>query len=107
MLHEGDDHNELTIETRFEEPNLVEVAVRDSGTGILGENAGQLFDAFYTTKPDGMGMGLAISRSITESHGGRLWFTPNEDRGCTFRLAIPAARGEAIRGVRLADGASG
>ena len=79
--------------------------MRDSGTGVLPENADQVLDAFFTTKPDGMGMGLAISRSIIEAHGGRLWFAPNSDRGCTFRFAVPVVRDEPIRDVRRADAA--
>jgi PAS domain S-box-containing protein len=105
MSGESDDRRELTIETGVAGSNTVEVAVRDSGTGVRPENADQVFDAFFTTKPDGMGMGLAISRSIAEAHGGRLSFTPNSDRGCTFRFAVPVLRDEPVRDVRRAEGA--
>lgn len=67
----------------------VQVDVRDSGEGIDPAVEGSLFDAFRTTKADGMGMGLAISWSIIESHGGRLWFTPNDGPGVTFSFALP------------------
>jgi signal transduction histidine kinase len=65
------------------------VSVRDAGVGIDAHKMDQLFSAFYTTKPDGMGMGLSISRSIIEAHGGRLWATPNVDHGATFHFALP------------------
>ena len=67
------------------------VAVRDSGAGLGSVSLEHLFDAFYTTKPDGMGMGLAISRSIIEAHGGRLWAEPNQGPGATFSFSLPAA----------------
>jgi signal transduction histidine kinase len=66
------------------------VTVRDSGAGLSAGTADRLFDAFYTTKPSGMGMGLAVSRSIIESHGGRIWATPNTPRGAVFHFTLPA-----------------
>ena len=65
------------------------VSVSDTGVGLPAEKADQIFNAFFTTKPQGSGMGLAISRSIVESHGGRLWATPNDGRGATFSFTLP------------------
>jgi len=65
------------------------VAVRDSGLGLDGAQRENVFDAFHTTKPSALGMGLAISRSIVDAHGGRLWATPNEHHGETFRFTLP------------------
>jgi signal transduction histidine kinase len=79
----------LTIGTRRHDDRSVEVYVRDSGKGISEQEMDRLFEPFFTTKADGMGMGLAISRSIVRAHGGLLWVTPNEDRGCTFHFTIP------------------
>jgi two-component system, LuxR family, sensor kinase FixL len=67
----------------------VVVEVEDAGVGLREAEAGQLFDPFYTTKPGGLGMGLSISRSIIEGHGGRLWATANPDHGATFHFALP------------------
>ena len=67
------------------------VAVEDRGVGLGGLEPDRLFDAFYTTKPGGLGMGLSISRSIVEGHGGRLWATANPKHGATFHLALPGA----------------
>jgi signal transduction histidine kinase len=67
------------------------VTVRDSGVGLSPEYAEQLFEAFFTTKRHGLGMGLSISRTIIHAHGGRLWATPNLDRGATFQFTLPAA----------------
>ena len=67
------------------------LSVQDSGTGLKPEAMDQLFEAFYSTKPQGMGMGLAISRSIIEAHGGRLWAEPNQGPGATFLFSLPAA----------------
>jgi PAS domain S-box-containing protein len=72
-------------------PDAVVVAVRDTGSGLKPEDHERIFDAFYTTKPSGMGMGLAISRSIVEAHGGRLWATPDAAQGATFQLVLPVA----------------
>jgi two-component system sensor kinase FixL len=81
---------ELQINSGRRDSNGVLVAVRDSGKGLDPESLDHLFDAFFTTKPDGMGMGLAISRSIIESHGGRLWATPNAPQGAVFQFTLPA-----------------
>ena len=72
--------------------NTATVAVRDSGTGIAGDDLEKVFDAFWTTKSLGMGMGLAVCKSIIESYGGRIWVEPNKDRGVTFFFTLPLAR---------------
>ena len=71
-----------------DESQGVRVAVRDSGPGLDPKSLDHLFTAFYTTKPQGMGMGLAISRSIIEAHGGRLWAVPNDGPGATFQFTL-------------------
>jgi PAS domain S-box-containing protein len=80
---------ELVIRSQPGDDDHVVVAVQDAGVGIDAKKTDQLFSAFYTTKPDGMGMGLSISRSIIGAHGGRLWATPNPDHGATFHFALP------------------
>jgi predicted ATPase/signal transduction histidine kinase len=78
----------LTIKTERGESNKILVAVHDCGIGIDPGDIERVFAAFHTTKPDGMGMGLSISRSIVESHGGELWATPNDGPGVTFRFSL-------------------
>ena len=71
--------------------DLVELSVADLGSGIPAENCDRVFDAFFTTKPSGVGIGLAISRSIVEGHGGRLTLQANPVHGVTFRLTLPVS----------------
>jgi PAS domain S-box-containing protein len=85
-----DGNRELHISTVSIEPEGVCVAVRDTGHGPRPESLPRLFEPFYTTKPDGMGMGLSICRSIIEAHGGRLWATRCEPRGALFQFTVPA-----------------
>jgi predicted ATPase/signal transduction histidine kinase len=91
-----DGPRELLIGSSTDETQWVLVVVRDSGPGLDPKVLEHLFDPFYTTKPQGMGMGLAISRSIIEAHGGRLWARANDDRGATFRFTLPSG-GEEMR----------
>ena len=81
---------ELLITTGLAEASGVFVAVRDTGPGLALATVERLFEAFYTTKPNGLGMGLSICRSIIEAHGGRLWAEANEPRGAIFQLTLPA-----------------
>ena len=80
---------ELFITTAQAEPNGVLVAVKDSGPGVAPASLELLFAPFYTTKTDGLGMGLSICRSIIEAHGGRLWVTANQPRGAIFHFTVP------------------
>jgi PAS domain S-box-containing protein len=89
MAGAGDGPRELTIVSRINDANDVIVEVQDTGPGLDPEKLDRLFQSFYTTKPDGIGMGLAISRSIAEAHGGRLSATPNNSRGALFRFTLP------------------
>jgi signal transduction histidine kinase len=85
----------LTLDADSHSSHAVVFTVRDSGQGIGAPARQRIFDAFYTTKPDGLGLGLSISRSIVEAHGGRIWATPNADRGETFHFTIPTAESAA------------
>jgi signal transduction histidine kinase len=80
----------LRLRTGSRGPDEVLVAVEDAGVGLRPDDAARMFDAFFTTKKTGMGMGLAICRSIVESHGGRLWAMANPDHGATFQFVLPA-----------------
>jgi signal transduction histidine kinase len=80
---------ELLIKSQPHESGEVLVAVQDSGIGVDQQNMGRLFEPFYTTKPEGMGLGSRISRSIIEAHGGRLWATPNAGPGVTVQFTLP------------------
>ncbi len=80
---------QLVIKTERDEDDRVRLAVRDEGVGLDPQAMDKLFQAFYTTKNDGMGIGLSVSRSIIESHDGRLWATPNDGPGATFAFSIP------------------
>jgi C4-dicarboxylate-specific signal transduction histidine kinase len=79
----------LRIRTVGPKRGVVRVEIRDTGVGVDSEQAKHLFEAFFTTKPNGVGLGLAISRSIVEAHGGRLWATPNHGPGMTFQFTLP------------------
>ncbi len=81
----------LRVSSRPHGTDGILIAVADVGTGLDPEKADRIFDGFFTTKPEGMGMGLTISRSIVETHGGRLWALPNEPYGCLFQFTVPVA----------------
>jgi signal transduction histidine kinase len=83
-----DSGGELTVKSQLQDGQL-QFSVSDTGVGLPKEKMEEIFSAFYTTKPQGSGMGLAISRSIVESHGGRLWATANDGRGATFHCTLP------------------
>ena len=85
----GEGSRELLISTGKAEPEGVLVAVQDSGPGLAPASLERLFEAFYTTKPGGLGMGLSVCRSIIEAHGGRLWATANVPRGAVFQFTVP------------------
>lgn len=91
-----DGARELLINTRKTEAVGVLVSVRDSGSGLDPRSVDRLFEAFYTTKPSGLGMGLAICRSIIEAHGGRLWAKANEPKGAVFQFTLPAKANETV-----------
>jgi two-component system, LuxR family, sensor kinase FixL len=87
-----DRSRELIIRSQAEETDAIRVGVQDAGVGIDPQDMDRIFTAFFTTKPEGLGMGLAISRSIIEAHGGRLWATPNAGPGATFQFTLPPHR---------------
>ncbi len=84
-----DTGGELTVASKRSEDGQLLISVSDSGVGLSIDEAERIFDAFFTTKPQGTGMGLSISRRIIESHGGRLWASPNTGPGATFQFTLP------------------
>ena len=90
-LERTDRAEPIVVRTAGDGDGFIQVAVEDRGLGIPGEAAEHLFDPFFTSKPSGLGMGLAISRSIVTGHGGRIWWTPAEGGGTVFRFTLPAA----------------
>jgi signal transduction histidine kinase len=84
----------VTVKSQLGEDGQIEISVNDTGSVLLLGKADQIFDAFFTTKPHGSGMGLAISKSIVESHGGRIWANGDCGRGATFHFTLPAASAE-------------
>jgi signal transduction histidine kinase len=91
----GNEQRDVLVATARTDSNDVALTVRDTGTGLDPAKLEHIFDAFYTTKHEGMGMGLAVSRSIIEAHGGRLWAAPNEPRGAIFQFTLPSLHDEA------------
>jgi len=86
---ESSETRQIRIEVRRQDARTAEVVVSDSGPGVDSASAELIFDEFYTTKPQGLGLGLSISRSIVEAHGGRLWLDRSVHPTACFRLALP------------------
>ena len=84
---------QLLIKTETDDSENVQLTVRDTGIGFSANAANRIFESFYTTKDDGMGIGLSISRSIIDAHRGRLWATANDGPGCSFTFSIPQDQG--------------
>ena len=85
-----DSGGELMVRSQLQDSQVL-LSVSDTGVGLVPEKMEQIFSAFFTTKPQGSGMGLAISRSIVESHGGRLWARTDDGQGATFHFSLPVA----------------
>jgi signal transduction histidine kinase len=81
-------NGEMTIRTQLDGSNVL-VSISDTGVGLFGHNLDKIFESFFTTKSRGTGMGLSISRSIIEAHGGQLWATNNDARGAIFYFTLP------------------
>ena len=91
MATEAGSRREVEIQLTFEATGAM-ISVADDGPGLLEEDQYEVFEAFFTTKSQGLGMGLAICRSVVESHNGRIWFTPNQQRGTTFWVKLPKSQ---------------
>jgi len=96
MVAVDDRPRQLMIRTERDPGDRVRLTVKDAGEGLDSHTVDKLFEAFYTTKPSGMGIGLSVSRSIIESHHGRIWAEPNDGPGATFAFAIPCAVERAV-----------
>ena len=94
-METSDDSHEMVIRTSRKNPGAIRVEVKDSGCGIPAENMKKLFKHFFTSKPDGLGMGLSISRSIVEAHDGRLEVKNNPNGGATFYFTLPVGKKDA------------
>jgi two-component system, LuxR family, sensor kinase FixL len=90
---------QVVLQMEQDKAGAVRVAVRDRGIGVNGDSLDKIFQPFYTTKRDGLGMGLSISRSIIEDHGGRLWAENNSDRGVTFYFTVPVGEAGKAEGI--------
>jgi signal transduction histidine kinase len=95
MAEQAPDGRKLSVRTRASGAAAVEFAISDRGTGLPIGEENRIFDAFYTTKDDGIGLGLAISRSIIEAHGGQLAAAPNPECGVTMSFSLPTLRTKA------------
>ena len=104
MSEVNDRARDLTIRTGREDGDRVRVTVRDTGLGVDPRSMVKIFDAFYTTKSAGMGIGLSVSRSIVERHHGRLWVEPNDGQGAAFAFSIPCRPGSSEEGAPVLSG---
>jgi signal transduction histidine kinase len=93
MAEVADGERTIVVRSEVDGAEAVHVAVRDAGTGMRDGAHEEIFKPFYTTKPEGMGMGLSIAKSIIEAHGGTIWATNNPERGATFHFSLPAPGG--------------
>ena len=93
-MHDVDRPRQLTVKSQPAQNNELLMSVSDTGMGLPRHQADEIFNAFFTTKTHGTGMGLRISRSIIESHGGHLWAADNSPRGATFCFTLPAEAGQ-------------
>jgi signal transduction histidine kinase len=94
MERDVEQQHVLSVATKMDSDNVLRVSICDTGVGLDSANAERIFDAFYTTKPEGIGLGLSICRSIVEAHGGYLWALPNPPVGSVFHFTLPVAASE-------------